>query len=71
MKMISQLTLLIYSILWEDKMSTGKTSFQVMSKKNKPSDIYTDLWWSMTSMKIMRVAFYVYICAFFFGYFWW
>ena len=33
MKMISQLTLLICSILWEDKMSTSKASLQIVSKR--------------------------------------
>lgn len=47
MKMISQLTLLIYGILWEDKMSTGKTSLQVVSKRASPlvfTLIYGELW---------------------------
>lgn len=47
MKMISQLTLLIHGILWEDKMSTGKTSLQVMSKRTSPLGftlIYGELW---------------------------
>lgn len=47
MKMISQLTLLIYSILWEYKMSTDKTSLQVVSKRASPlvfTLIYGELW---------------------------
>lgn len=47
MKMISQLTLLICGILREDKMSTGKTSLQVVSKWTSPlvfTLIYGELW---------------------------
>lgn len=47
MKMISQLTLVIYSILWEDKLSTSEASFQIMSKRTSPLAfrlIYGELW---------------------------
>lgn len=47
MKMISQLTLLIYGILWEDKMSTSEASLQIVSKRTSPLAfrlIYGKLW---------------------------
>lgn len=58
MKMISQLTLLIYSILWEDKMSRGKIRLQVMSKRTSPlisTLIYGELWqvWKLLKLPFM------------------
>lgn len=47
MKMISQLTLLIYSILWEDRMSASEVSLQIVSKRTPPLAfrmIYAELW---------------------------
>lgn len=47
LKMISQLTLLMYSILWEDKMSISKASLQLVSKRTSPLAfrlIYGELW---------------------------
>lgn len=47
MKMISQLTLLIYSILWEDEMSTSEASLQIVSKRASSLAfrlIYGELW---------------------------
>lgn len=47
MKMISQLTLLIYSILWEDKTSTNEATLQIISKWTSLLTfrlIYGELW---------------------------
>lgn len=64
MEMISQLTLLIYSILWEDKMSTGKASLQVVSKRTSPlvfTLIYSELW---QVCKLLESLLCLHLCIF-------
>lgn len=67
LKMISQLTLLMYSILWEDKISIRKASLQLVSKRTSPLAfrlIYGELWQVCKLWEFPFMFTFVHLCIF-------